>query len=77
VPSQLANEGTLPPGRDGVGQIERHPAAAPLDVGAPPAVRLPVEMQERRPAHVEDAATLLGHAGPGADLGEHVGEIVE
>jgi hypothetical protein len=77
VPSQLANEGTLPPGRDRVGQIERYPAAEPLDVGAPTAVRLLVEMQERRPAHVVDAATLLDHAGPGADLGERVGEIVE
>jgi len=36
-----------------------------------------VEVQERPTADVEDAARLLDHGGPRADLGEEVGEIVE
>ena len=36
-----------------------------------------MEMQERFPAHVEDSAGLLDHLGPGANLGEEVGQIVE
>jgi hypothetical protein len=77
VPAQLPHERALSDDREGVGRVERHPAAGALDVGAAPPVGLPVEVQERLPAHVEDAARLLDHAGPDADLGEEAGQVVE
>lgn len=76
VPAQAAQEGASSSHRDRVWQFERHPAG-PFDVGAAPPVRLPVEVQERLPAHVENAGGLLDHAGPVANLGEELGQVVE
>ena len=77
MPAQAAQEGAPSPHRDRVWQFERHPAVGPFDVGAAPSVRLPVEVQERLPAHVENAGGLLDHAGPAANLGEELGQVVE
>jgi hypothetical protein len=34
-------------------------------------------MEERLAAHVEDSGLLLDDAGPGTDLGQHIGDVVE
>jgi hypothetical protein len=44
VPSQLATEFAQLRDRDRVWQLERHPAGRGSHVGAPPPVRLPVEV---------------------------------
>jgi hypothetical protein len=77
VPAQAAQERAPSSHRDRVWQFERHPAAGPFDVGAASPVSLPVEVQERLPAHVENAGSFLDHAGPVADLGEELGQVVE
>jgi hypothetical protein len=77
VPAERAQERDSPGRRQRTREIERCPPGQSLDVGVTPVVARPVEMQERLAAHVENAAALLEHAGPGAQLGEEAGQVVE
>ena len=57
--------------------IERGPAASSPDVGAAAPALDEVEVEKGLAPVVEHAGRLLDDAGPGEDLPEHRGEVVE
>jgi hypothetical protein len=58
-------------------QLDRRPSVEPLHVRAAPAALEQVEVQERLPAHVEDAWRLLDHGRPGPHERDDGGDVAE
>jgi hypothetical protein len=77
VQAQLAQERSSPGGGERPRKIVRHPALPSLDIATASPALHQVKVQERLAAEVEDPGPLLDDSGPGAQLDEQVGEIVE
>lgn len=60
-----------------MGEVERRPALASLDVGMAPSALGQMKMQEWLAAYVEHAGLFFDDPRPRAQLGEDAGEIVE
>src|SRR4029453_4479833 len=75
--SQLTKERAAPRRGQGARKAELDPTGPSLNVGTAPPSFDQVEMEERPTAHVEHVGFLLDDPGPGANLRQQVGEVVE
>src|SRR5712692_5337341 len=75
--SQLTEQVASPHSGDRPRKVELYPVRASLDVGTTPTPCEQVKVEERLVARVEDARPLLDDAGPGPQVSEQVGEVIE